>query len=111
VRPTIQKYSIKFPTSNSKKAAIQNWRNTNNIPYEQEKLKAELLEIARNSCKKKEYVIDTILTQHAHKVLRLPPYHCQFNLIELVWGICQQYYDSYIGRDGYGDGNIKSQYG
>jgi hypothetical protein len=40
--------------------------------------------------------------------LRLPPYHCQFNLIELVWGICQQYYDSYIGRDGYGDGNIKS---
>jgi transposase len=42
--------------------------------------------------------------------LRLPPYHCQFNLIELVWGICKQYYDSHIGRDRYGDGNIKSMW-
>ncbi|KAL1493552.1 hypothetical protein ABEB36_009256 [Hypothenemus hampei] len=30
----------------------------------------------------------------------LPPYHCQFNAIELVWGICKNYYNAHIGRDG-----------
>jgi hypothetical protein len=98
----------KTPTSNSKKAAIQDWLNTNKIPYEEEMLKAEVLEIVTNSRKEKEYVIDTLLTQHGHKVWRLPPYHCQFNPIELIWGIFKQYYGSHIGRDGYGDGNVKS---
>ncbi|CAH1381942.1 unnamed protein product, partial [Tenebrio molitor] len=100
----------KSPTYNSKKADIQDWLKTNNIPYEEEMLKAELLQIAKGSCKEKEYVIDTILAQHGHKVLSLPPYHCQFNPIELIWGICKQYYDSHIGRDGYGDGNVKSMW-
>jgi hypothetical protein len=44
----------KTPTSNSKKAAIQNWLNTNNIPYEQEILKGELLEIVKNNRNEKE---------------------------------------------------------
>jgi hypothetical protein len=89
--------------TNSKKAAIQDWLNTNNIPNEEEMLKAEVLEIVTNSRKEKEYIIDTLLTQHGHKVWRLPPYHCQFNPIELIWGIFKQYYGSHIGRDGYGD--------
>jgi transposase len=33
-------------------------------------------------------------------VLRLPPYHCIFNPIELIWGIAKNYYNRHIGRDG-----------
>jgi transposase len=49
-------------------------------------LKAELLGIVKNNKQQKEYVIDSIVSQHGHKVLGLPPYHCQFNPIEMVWG-------------------------
>lgn len=38
--------------------------------------------------------------QYGHKVLRLPPYHCMFNPIELIWGISKTYYNRHIGRDG-----------
>ncbi|KAJ4431137.1 hypothetical protein ANN_19732 [Periplaneta americana] len=31
------------------------------------------------------YEIDTVAIQHGHTVLRLPPYHCDFNPIELIW--------------------------
>lgn len=38
--------------------------------------------------------------QYGHKVLRLPPYHCIFNSIELIWGIAKNYYNRHTGRDG-----------
>src|ERR1043166_2344722 len=31
------------------------------------------------------YEVDEIAAQHGHEVLRLPPYHCDLNPIELVW--------------------------
>jgi len=34
---------------------------------------------------RKVYVIDEILKSYGHTVLRLPPYHCDFNPIELIW--------------------------
>jgi 3'-phosphoadenosine 5'-phosphosulfate sulfotransferase (PAPS reductase)/FAD synthetase len=74
------------PTSNWRKGDIQKWLENNNLPYDQTMLKAELLGIVKNNKRQKEYVIDSIVSQHGHKVLGLPPYHCQFNLIEMVWG-------------------------
>ena len=35
----------------------------------------------------KQYVIDDLARKHGHDVLRLPPYHCFFNPIELCWSI------------------------
>ena len=40
---------------------------------------------------KKKYVIDTIAAQAGHKVVRLSPYHCQYNPIELVWAQVKSY--------------------
>jgi transposase len=91
------------PTSNWRKGDIQKWLENYNLPYDQTMLKAELLGIVKNNKQQKEYAIDSIVSQRGHKVLRLPPYHCQFNPFEMVWGICKNYYDSHIGRDGYGD--------
>lgn len=44
--------------------------------------------------------MDDLAEQYGHKVLRLPPYHCIFNPIELIWGIAKNYYNRHIGRDG-----------
>ena len=30
-------------------------------------------------------VIDNIAKRYGHEVLRLPPYHCDFNAIEMIW--------------------------
>lgn len=40
--------------------------------------------------------MDQLALQHGHRVLRLPPYHCQFNAIEMVWSDCKRYYDAKI---------------
>lgn len=38
--------------------------------------------------------------KYGHVVLRLPPYHCIFNPIELIWGITKTYYSNHIGKYG-----------
>lgn len=48
----------------------------------------------------KIYVADQMAEQYGHKVLRLPPYHCIFNPIELIWGVAKNYYNQHVGRDG-----------
>lgn len=35
--------------------------------------------------KKKKYKLDEVSLQMGHEVVRLPPYHCQYNPIELIW--------------------------
>jgi hypothetical protein len=34
---------------------------------------------------KKQYELDHLANERGHQVIRLPPYHCQYNPIELVW--------------------------
>ncbi|RVE47763.1 hypothetical protein evm_007518 [Chilo suppressalis] len=36
------------------------------------------------------YEIDKLLGENGHTVVRLPPYHCDLNPIELIWGIAKQ---------------------
>lgn len=45
------------------------------------------------------YYIDNLVTQTTpqHEVLRLPPYHPQYNPIELVWGITKRDFDDNVG--------------
>jgi hypothetical protein len=37
------------------------------------------------------YVIDKLLSEHGHSVLRLPPYHPELNPIELMWALVKNY--------------------
>jgi transposase len=98
--------SKKQPTSSWTKGNIVNWLKENNIQFPEKSFKVELLNIARNNRKEKEYIVDEMAYSYVHKVLRLPPYHCQFNPIELIWGITKNYYDRHIGRDGYAENNV-----
>jgi hypothetical protein len=47
----------------------------------------------------KKYVTDSLAANCGHKVLRLPPDHCIFNPVELIWGISKTFYFKYVGRD------------
>jgi transposase len=98
--------SKKQPTSSWTKGNIINWLKENNIQFPEKSFKVELLNIARNNRKEKEYIVDEMAYSYGHKVLRLPPYHCQFNPIELIWGITKNYYDRHIGRNGYAENNV-----
>lgn len=75
----------KIPTSSTKKEDIILWLKNNNIAVNENYLKAELLQIVKNSRPKKEFIVDKLLHDNGHNVLRLPPYHPELNPIEMIW--------------------------
>jgi transposase len=91
------------PSSSWTKLKISEWLQNRNIDFDPDSLKCELLEISKKYPLTKEYVVDHLVLQYGHVVLRLPPYHCQLNPIEMVWGIAKNYYDKniikYSGKD------------
>lgn len=96
----------KQPCSSWQKTSIADWLNKNNIMFEPHMFKTELLQLAKQNQKEKRYVVDELLRSHGHDLLRLPPYHCEMNAIELIWGEAKKYYNKNIGRDGYGDEQV-----
>lgn len=76
----------KPPTQTSTKPAIQDWLQSNNIPFDCHLKKAELLQIVhKNKPNFKSYELDSLAKSEGHRVIRQPPYHCHFNPIELIW--------------------------
>lgn len=76
----------KIPNSGTKKADIQAWLTSKSIIYSADMVRAELLYLVKQSFIRSKYVIDEMAKEQDHTVLRLPPYHCEFNPIELIWG-------------------------
>ena len=75
----------KMPTQAWKKADIKEWLITKGEQPSDELLKGQLLLLTKKFYTGKKYVIDTIAREAGHRVVRLPPYHCQYNPIELIW--------------------------
>ncbi|XP_040063883.1 uncharacterized protein LOC120838169 [Ixodes scapularis] len=74
------------PTTSSRKELIQGWFTSKGIAWDAKRLKRQLLEIV--SSVKPQYVkyrVDTAAERAGCTVVRLPPYHCEFNPIELIW--------------------------
>lgn len=76
----------KKPTNSNVKNEIQGWLKKQNIAYEENMTKAELLMLINNAHKEPVYKIDQLIFSFGHDVIRLPPYHPDLNPIELVWG-------------------------
>lgn len=82
----------KVPTSGARKADIQKWLKEKNIPFGDKELKRCLVLKVRNEKHKYQtYVVDELAKQHGVTVLRLPPYHCELNPIELIWAQVKGY--------------------
>lgn len=75
----------KMPTQANKKHEIINWLRDNGENVDDSILKIELLKLLKTKKKPKRYVIDEMAAEYGHIVLRIPPYHCQYNAIELIW--------------------------
>lgn len=79
----------KSPTSNNRVGEIKLWLTQNNIPYDETMRKPELVMLLKKHKPEPIYVIDELLGEHGHTVVRLPPYHCDLNPIELIWAIAK----------------------
>lgn len=86
------KYVEKPPNSNTRKQDMIDWLSKHNVPIDPSLTKLEIYEII---CKYKqdfvEYSIDKLMNEYGHSVLRLPPYHPDFNPIENIWSQIKGY--------------------
>lgn len=76
---------VKIPSKATKKEDILKFMAYKNLTIPQKATKEILLRIIKNENFEKEYVIDELCKNSGHSLLRLPPYYCVFNPIELVW--------------------------
>ncbi|XP_012216994.1 uncharacterized protein [Linepithema humile] len=85
----------KLPNTSWKKAEIMKWLEGKGKEISETMVKAELLQVvALQKNKFDKYVIDEMAKQDNKTVLRLPPYHCELNPIEMVWSMVKEYVKS-----------------
>ncbi|XP_062532866.1 uncharacterized protein LOC134201642 [Bombyx mori] len=76
----------KTPTTAWRKASIEEWLRNKDLGYDEKYVKAELLKKVNDvKANYQSYAVDELAKQFKVEVLRLPPYHCELNPIELVW--------------------------
>ncbi|XP_040072865.1 uncharacterized protein LOC120844916 [Ixodes scapularis] len=79
------------PTTATKKGEIQQWLCSKNLDWTATIKKEGFLSIvATVKNRYTKYKVDVMATDAKHTVLRLPPYHCELNSIELIWARVKQ---------------------
>ncbi|XP_046976516.1 uncharacterized protein LOC124542632 [Vanessa cardui] len=82
----------KTPVTSWNKTNIQKWLTSKKITYEPKETKVQLLEKVKGvKTEYQSYVKDEMAKEVGVEVLRLPPYHCELNPIELVWADVKGY--------------------
>lgn len=84
----------RLPNMGWRKDAIQAWLREKNIEFAENEIKAQLLAKIDKSKHQKKYV-DELAASKNVTVLRLPPYHCELNPIELIWAQMK----GYVGKN------------
>ncbi|XP_061704644.1 uncharacterized protein LOC133515996 [Cydia pomonella] len=81
----------KVPNTQSRKNEIIDWLKERNL-FTINMNKKDLLDIVRAHKNRYEaFVVDEIAKQRNKTVLRLPPYHCELNPIEMIWSQVKGY--------------------
>lgn len=75
----------KIPTSKWRKNEIVQWLQRKGIQHDPIVTRAELLSMPQIKLAEKIYELDVLANEMGHEVVRLPPYHCHYNPIELIW--------------------------
>ena len=73
------------PTMSSRKQVMQDWLTQHGIEFPENALKRELYSLIKMSSFTPKYAVDEMAKVARHEVVRLPPYHCELNPIELAW--------------------------
>lgn len=80
----------KPPSSNDRKDTLKKWLDEKGIEYPDDALKNELLGLVKKNKEEPIFEIDQIFEEHGHSVVRLPPYHCDLNAIEMIWSLVKR---------------------
>lgn len=90
---SVQEPDSKAPTSATLKADMQQWLERKGVAFDKTLTKPKLYDIIKREKENidKDYQIDNVLARNGHTVLRLPPYHCDMNPIELIWSNMKGY--------------------
>lgn len=76
----------KPPTMSNRKNEMISWLQANGVQADNSMLKKELFRLVGiHKPRTPTYVLDEMAQEQGHTVIRLPPYHCQYNAIELIW--------------------------
>ncbi|XP_043262779.1 uncharacterized protein LOC122403884 [Colletes gigas] len=79
------------PSKYARKSDMMDWLLRNNVPYSEDMKKYELVHlIEQHKGPEKIFKADEVLKCHGHIVLRLPPYMCDLNPIELAWALIKR---------------------
>lgn len=80
------------PTTAWKKEDIQNWLKSKGVVLDKPMIKFRLLDMVNEIRPRHDkYVIDEEALKVNKLVLRLPPYHCELNPIELAWSVVKNH--------------------
>lgn len=80
------------PTLNWKNVDIEKWLEEKGEMFEKPMIKVRLMEIVKRiKPRYNKYVIDEYIKEHNRVILRLPPYHCELNPIELAWLVVKKH--------------------
>ncbi len=80
-----------FPVLATRKEALCDWLEKNNIPWTPDMLKPELYELCKRLAPAPEYKLDQIAKAAGHSILRTPQYHPELQPIETCWGVVKNY--------------------
>lgn len=86
------------PTTATKKEDLVNWLRSRKIQYPAHATRPELLKICRCNRPKQVYIVDNVIREWGHEVVRLPPAHPELNAIEQVWGCMKRQVRSSLQR-------------
>ena len=90
--PYHSKNTENYPTSKWRKQQLVDWPTEKNITLPDKALRAELWTLVKSEREKfPDKVMETVAKEYGHKILRLPPYHCELNPIELTWAAEKNY--------------------
>ena len=75
-----------YPKSKCKKAQFEQWLKENKVNFPSDALRSELWVLRKTHRNEKNAkVVEKIAKKYGMEVLRLPPYYCESNAIELIW--------------------------
>ena len=75
----------------SRNQILQDWLTAFAIEFPENALKRELYTLFKMTKFTPKYAVDEMAKAAGHEVVRLPPYHCEINLMELAWSQLKRY--------------------
>jgi len=74
-----------------RKHKIVQWLEDKNVVVDRKMVKLELMQKVKEIRTTEKYAIDEKAMESNKIVLRLPPYHCELNPIELAWSVIKNH--------------------